>query len=385
MKKFLFLVGVLVLTALTPVVAPAAAQSDEVVYATGQRFASGVMLWRSDTGLIWVIADNNTVLTFPATTYAALPDVPAFNDGRTQARFGFGKVWGTYAQVRQLIGSPAYPEVGFYMRIRTTASGSTLLTQSNGIVYEISPDQTTWQYNTSEPRPDTYIVHFSTNTPTVETGSAVIVNWAVHGVDEARIEIKSAGVIIGRVPALPTVGSQAVRIPVGTVPGEIEITLYAMRVTYTSAGNEYEDVDDSTLAVEVLEPELYENQPGTTFQRFEHGFMVWRADTQDIYVFYDADTLNGGSFEMYSFSQYATLSNNPYWGVPVGRVRPDNGFGKVWGAHAAVRDRLNWAVGSEQGYLATARMENNVPMSITIPTGQTVLFDPAAGTWHWAD
>jgi len=382
MKKFLFLIIVVVLCALPPA---AAEQTDEVVYATGQYFANGVMLWRADTSLIWVLANNQTVLTFPASTYAALPNAPAVIDGQAAPLFGFGKVGSNYPQVRQLLGSPSHAEIGFYMRIRTTAGGSTLLTQSNGVVYEISPDQTTWQYNTSEPSPDTYIVHFSTNTPTVQTGSAVIVNWAVHGVEAARIEIKSAGVIIGRVPALPTVGSQAVRIPVGTVPGEIEITLYAVRVTYTSDGNKYEDVDDSTLAVDVLEPELYENQPGTTFQRVDHGFMIWRADTQDIYVFYDADTLRGGLFEVYSFSQYATLPANPYWGVPVGRVRPENGFGKVWGAFAPVRDRLSWAVSAEQGYLSTARMENYEPVSITIPTGETVLFDSAAGSWRWAD
>jgi len=59
------------------------------------------------------------------------------------------------------------------------------------------------------------------------------------------------------------------------------------------------------------------------------------------------------------------------------------GFGQVWGNTPAVREALGWATRPEQGYTATARLENNVPASITVPDGSAVGLDLVSGRWSW--
>lgn len=115
-----------------------------------------------------------------------------------------------------------------------------------------------------------------------------------------------------------------------------------------------------------------EPQIGTTFQLFEGGFMIWRADTSDIWVFFN---LGGEAGEI------AVIPNIIYGLLPInrtltplpGRLRPDNGFGRVWSNFAEVRQRLGWAVNSEWGYLMTARLlPNGDTWSFSLPDGRLV-------------
>ncbi|MBE0689214.1 MAG: LysM peptidoglycan-binding domain-containing protein, partial [Anaerolineae bacterium] len=94
---------------------------------------------------------------------------------------------------------------------------------------------------------------------------------------------------------------------------------------------------------------------GTTFQMFEGGFMLWRADTSDIWVFF---SLGGDSGEIAVIPNviYGLLPINRVLTPPPGRIRPDNGFGRVWSNFTEVRQRLGWATTGEQGYLMTARL-----------------------------
>ena len=367
---------------------PAAAQSDQVVYSTGQYFQNGVMLWRSDTGHIWVIGHNGQVLNFPASSYSGLSDNPPLSGvAGNRPVLGFGKVWSNFAQVRDLIGPAIYPEVGFFMRIRT--EGDTLyLTQSNGIVYQINPNNT-WVYADQPTVPGPYIISFAADTKTPSTGGTVTISWAVHGVDAAQIDVIDPAMasVVGRLPFLPLTGSQAIAIPPGMAGRTLNVTLSAVRITITSAGDIYDPVEQSTIIIQVAEPTIIENSPGATFQSFERGFMIWRADTLDIYVFLDFGRLgaSGGRISVFPHSAYSTLPPNPYRTIPLGRVSPQLGFGQVWGSTPAVREALGWAIRPEQGYLATARAENDIPVSITVPGGSAVGLDLAAGRWHWLD
>ena len=72
MKRLVFLMFLFgLITAL-----PAAAQDEKRVYATAQRYDSGLMIWRSDTGTIWVLADDGRALDFPTSTYASSKPEP---------------------------------------------------------------------------------------------------------------------------------------------------------------------------------------------------------------------------------------------------------------------------------------------------------------------
>lgn len=87
------------------------------------------------------------------------------------------------------------------------------------------------------------------------------------------------------------------------------------------------------------------NAVPAAYQYFEHGTMVWRGDTQQIYAIYDDggwdlfdDTFKEGEAE-----SDATLK------APGGLMQPVRGFGKVWRNDAGVQARLGWAVGKESG------------------------------------
>lgn len=389
MKRYCCGLLLLVVVATLALVAPVAAQTDQVVYSTGQYFQNGVMLWRSDTGHIWVIAHNGQVFNFPSSSYSHLPDNPPIPGqvGGNRPLFGFGKVWSNYPNVRELIGGTIYQEVGFFMRIRT--EGDTYyLTQSNGIIYQINPDDT-WVYADPPSVPSSTILSFVSDATTAQTGDTVTVSWAAHGVDAVQIEVIDPATtrLIGRLPFLPLTGSQAIAIPLGMPPGTLDLTLSTIRITITSAGDIYEIVDQDTIAVEIAEPAIDEHITGTTFQSFDRGFMIWRADTLDIYVFLDFGRLgtSGGRFTVFPHSAYSILPPNPYQAVPMGRVRPVNGFGQVWGNTSAVREALGWATRYEKGYDATIGLENSSPVSITVPDGSTISIDQASGRWTWLD
>ena len=85
---------------------------------------------------------------------------------------------------------------------------------------------------------------------------------------------------------------------------------------------------------------------GATFQPFQNGFMIWRADTGDIWVYVGA---RQGTLTSYSLAQYGSLPNpifappSPGYWFPV-----EFGFGKVWSSIPGVRDQMGWATGGEQ-------------------------------------
>ncbi len=89
------------------------------------------------------------------------------------------------------------------------------------------------------------------------------------------------------------------------------------------------------------------------FQNYENGFMIWRSDTNKIYVFYRNFT-DGGTYAEFPETAYATLPDNPVTDpTPNGLVRPVRGFGRVWGNFSEVQANLGWATTPESGYNAT--------------------------------
>ncbi len=105
---------------------------------------------------------------------------------------------------------------------------------------------------------------------------------------------------------------------------------------------------------------------GTTFQGFENGFMIWRADTGEIYTYIGTD--NTGALTIYSSSQYAQLPLDNRVIVPAGRFVPQNGFGRVWTNYA--RAAIGWAITTEQGYLMTPVVQNGALIQFNLPDGR---------------
>ncbi|MBL8163493.1 MAG: hypothetical protein JNJ61_16025, partial [Anaerolineae bacterium] len=212
MKRIAFLL--LIALSLTCIALPASAQTETTVYSTAQRFDSGLMIWRSDTSLIWVLGNNGQAYTFPASTYANLPDNPIVGTPPSRLRpiFGFGKVWGNSPDVRNLLGWPTLPEIGFDMRIRSTAS-AVYLTQLDQSVYQVNTNGT-WQYATNPPTIGPLIQSFTAAPSPVVPGGTITVNWQIARVDSASLEMYDQGnTRLTLIENLPASGSQTITAP----------------------------------------------------------------------------------------------------------------------------------------------------------------------------
>ena len=88
-----------------------------------QPFENGFMLWRADSGEVWVFEKSGAVLRYPEDIYAVTPDNPITTpppSGRSAPAQGFGRVWGNFASVRHTLGWALGPEVGYTMTIQFT-------------------------------------------------------------------------------------------------------------------------------------------------------------------------------------------------------------------------------------------------------------------------
>lgn len=96
-----------------------------------------------------------------------------------------------------------------------------------------------------------------------------------------------------------------------------------------------------------------------TIQLFERGFMIWWSETGSVWVLYGS-----GQAELFDSVRYGALPDNPVGALPpAGSYKPVFGFGKVWGNFPAVRQRLGWATGPEQGY--SMKFERRIELSAT--------------------
>ncbi|MGA7732191.1 MAG: zf-HC2 domain-containing protein [Chloroflexia bacterium] len=96
-------------------------------------------------------------------------------------------------------------------------------------------------------------------------------------------------------------------------------------------------------------------------ERFEGGYMFWRKDIKKIYVFFgnpNTDTI-GTWIEYEDTWQEGEPMPTPLPGEtpgvrgsttpPAGKYAPVRGFGKLWHTNKELRDRLGWALETEQG------------------------------------
>jgi hypothetical protein len=96
------------------------------------------------------------------------------------------------------------------------------------------------------------------------------------------------------------------------------------------------------------------------YQVFENGFMIWRADTGDIWVFPKQANVN-----YFGQPDYQNLPDNPVTETPpTARLSPINGFGRVWGNVSQIRSALGWAMDTEKSYQATLH-----PLQVVSPDG----------------
>lgn len=124
------------------------------------------------------------------------------------------------------------------------------------------------------------------------------------------------------------------------------------------------------------------------YEPFERGIMLWRQDTQVVYVF-----MNGSGYTIFPLDSYNGLPS-PIDIPPSGRYTPVNGFGKVWNGQnyfgTLIRDNIGWATAPEQGYtgqlsayVVASAAKPNTRTTMTLPDGRSVSFDSAFNSWSY--
>jgi hypothetical protein len=90
---------------------------------------------------------------------------------------------------------------------------------------------------------------------------------------------------------------------------------------------------------------LTQDEVWAAYEPFEHGFMIWRSDTREIYVLYD-----DAGYETYTDTWQegdpVLIAGTP----PPGLYAPVRGFGNLYASQPQVRERLGWATAPEGGY-----------------------------------
>lgn len=111
-----------------------------------------------------------------------------------------------------------------------------------------------------------------------------------------------------------------------------------------------------------------------TFQQFEKGFMIWRTDSNDIWVYIGQSS---GRVRRVLSRAYAALPENPVSTTPsAGHLRPVMGFGRVWGNFASIRSALGWATAPELSYIMSYSAASSGLFYFTLPDGRAAVTTP---------
>jgi len=227
------------------------------------------------------------------------------------------------------------------------------------------------------PPPTGEIASFSVTPNTVNPGAAVTLAWEVRG---------TGGVTIQR--TVPNVPGETTVVNAQSPKGSADVYLpdnAAYSVTFTLYTANRSSSAQAQVNVHCAFtfffgaadgcPSGPVREIGASYQAFENGMMLWRSDTNEIYVFY-----KDGTTAYFLEGDYANL-NEPELeeAPPLDRVAPTSGFGKVWGNAPGVREALGWALDVEQGYNAQyqAVSQTRAPRPafvffITLPGGEVI-------------
>ncbi len=111
-------------------------------------------------------------------------------------------------------------------------------------------------------------------------------------------------------------------------------------------------------------PAATAHSPAALEQRFEHGRMLWlQTDGLILVLFGDGQTPGAGN-DWWWYTDTWTVAEpetDPRFAAPAGLWVPRRGFGKVWVENSAVRERLGWALGPEQGFTSADQRDWDVP------------------------
>ena len=344
-----FVLVILILGVLSSVTA------QETIPVVSQHFEGGEMIYRADTGDIYVISTVSGHWWFlPSTQYGQLPlnQLKSAPDERVAPIMGFGRVWANYSTIRNELGWAILPEVSTKMTFTTLTTGEVYLTQLDGTILQLWEDGI-WQTVTTVPKDkDLKITRFEVSPETVNNGEVIHISWEARGSDLVEIIIRDIGN-----PAMskslwdgtPEDGGSWSWVVPETIQGDVEVTLWLVNYANfpTSMNFQQHQWLISETRVVSVHHEPVHIETHAVLQNYEYGFMLWREDTGEIRIFY-----NGGGWQLIPESTYKDNSDNQ-WPTPDGCIKPQNAFGRVWGSYGDIRDGIGCATAAEVNIILT--------------------------------
>jgi len=170
----------------------AAQQTNLNIRISYQPFERGHMIWRADTGHIWVFGIGGQLLNFPSSSYGRLPDNPIQGaPGQILPIFGFGKVWGNHQTVRDLVGFPTLPEGGGDATLQVISPANVIFL-TYGSIFSVQIEPTgSWLYGGLNIN-RVQVSSLTTNTAAAKVGDTITINWQSNSLGYAVVEIYDA-------------------------------------------------------------------------------------------------------------------------------------------------------------------------------------------------
>lgn len=247
---------------------------------------------------------------------------------------------------------------------------------------------------TVAPAPGSLNIEYFVPTPTeASPGGTVTLAWAASGANQATIFRVNTDGSFGQSWQVDTTGSLTVTAGSGTGTEEkfvlrigdgVNIRETEAVVTLTCSRNWFfsespPSTCPSAAAVSTLAAE----------QEFEHGWAYWVQTTGKIYVLYDDG--QQPSWEVYDDTwTTADGETDPSINPPSGLHQPKRGIGKVWRDNTSVRDRLGWAMTSEElGYTSEGFQQeagaDPANVFFAEPGSQVVRLESDGSSWRFGE
>jgi hypothetical protein len=239
------------------------------------------------------------------------------------------------------------------------------------------------------PTPDNHM--FAADQSVIPAGGCVTLSWDIPRA--LRVVLDGSNWPDGVQGAVTAAGKTVVCPSAATnyVPGEP--VRYTLKVAYMDGHDEtYETeirYDDASIAQIVPSatfdpyatpagiPSTPDVMVTAVFQPFENGWMIWRGDTNTIFVL-----LSDGTLTSYHADEIPTVSTSSIIpSVPQGRVQPAIPFDALWRYYSDVRVQIGWAAMPAQTYSARIFGQVSFGFGMTIPDGRYVGLN-ISDAWH---
>lgn len=287
-----------------------AREAERRVQIAQQPFEGGLLLWLADRRMVHALLYDNTWRSYPDTFDGAETATPTPGEPVR----GFGKVWREQPDLRAALGRAHQTEYSVDGTVEEFEGGLLIWTPYR-IIWALYADAT-WEVYSDEYRDD-----MPDGPPTpAPTPTQQPEAWSPTPVGPGPQPTIP--------PSAPTVAAQ---------PSGLRCSAWPVR-GFGHVYRRYTDLPDRLRCQKAPETAVQ-----LARQTFEHGLMLWRADTREILVVREGDAWSAYQDTWREGEPLAEVGE-----VPDGLLAPERGFGKLWRQERGLREALGWATTVEQ-------------------------------------